>query len=361
MRKNRIVFCNFFGNSYGDNPKYIAEKLLEKNIDCEIIWLLKKNLIGKTVLPDKIKTVQYGSLKALYEMATAAVWVDNTRKAVMPPKRKNQFYIQTWHSPLRLKKIEKDAEKHLSATYMERARIDSLNCDLMLAGNDFSFKTYRNSFWYDGEILKCGTPRCDIFFNDTSGIRKKVYEYFGIKADTGLVLYAPTFRNESGLEAWIPDFNQIIAVAEKKYGGEWRILVRFHPKTDVSSLGLNYGNFIINASGYEDMQELLAAAEMLITDYSSSIFDMLIAGKPCFVHAPDFEKYIERERELYFKPDSLPFCISHDIDGLVRNIMNSDYDEYREKLDNFRKKVNMYENGNASEVLSEIIRERIGQ
>ena len=361
LRKKKIVFSNFFGNRYGDSPKYIAEKLLEKNIDCEMVWLVKKTLIGNTLFPDRIRTAVYGSFQSLYELATAAVWVDNSRKALIPPKRKGQFYIQTWHSPLRLKKIEKDAEKHLSETYIERAKLDSACCDLMISGNDFSFGIYRNSFWYYGEILKCGTPRCDIFFTDTSLIREKIDRFFRTKPDERFILYAPTFRNTSNLEVFVPDFKVIADAAEKKWGGKWRVLIRFHPKTDVASIAADYGEVAVNASGYDDMQELLAASELLITDYSSSMFDMLIAKKICFIHAPDIDEYTKNERELYFPPERLPFYVSHDTEGLSRNIMNFDPEDYSEKVRNFTELVNVYERGAASEAVAERIREWINR
>ena len=358
VQKNKIVFCNFFGNGYGGSPKYIAEKLIEKKTACRYIWLLKKDIAGKAVFPAKIKTVRYGSFRALYELATAGIWIDNSRKAFIPPKRKEQFYLQTWHSPLRLKKIEKDAKNYLSRTYAERAKIDSDNCDLMMAGNDFSFEIYRNSFWYKGEIVKSGTPRCDVFFQDTVFVRNKINQYFGIESEDRLVLYAPTFRSGSDLKSCIPDFGRVINTLENKYGGKWKILVRFHPKTDVSSLFSDYGYFVLNASEYDDMQELLAASEILITDYSSSMFDMLIAGKYCFIYAPDFKEYIQKERGLYFKPDQLPFSVSMDTEELITNIINSNQDEYLEKLKKFSRMVNIYECGNASDVIAEIIRKR---
>ena len=360
IQKNKIVFCNFFGNGYGDSPKYIAEKLIEKNTDCRIVWLLKKELTGKAVFPEKIKPVRYGSFRSLYELATAGVWVDNSRKAFLPPKRKGQFYIQTWHSPLRLKKIEKDACENLSSTYIERGKIDSENCDLMTAGNDFGFEIYRNSFWYNGEIVKEGTPRCDIFFKDNSKIRNKINQYFGLSPDEKLVLYAPTFRSSSDLKSCIPDFGLIINTLEKKYGGKWKMLVRFHPKTDVSFLFSDYGPFVLNASEYDDIQELLAVSEILITDYSSSMFDMLIAGKQCFLFTPDLAAYRENERGLYFEPEQLPFQVSMSTEELIRNIINSCQDEYLEKVKNFSRLVNMYEKGLASEFLVERIRKRNG-
>ena len=300
VQKNKIVVSNFFGSGYGDSPKYIAEKLIDSNENYEIVWLLKQSLSGKALFPEQIKTVRYGSLRALYELATAKVWIDNVRKAACPPKRKGQYYIQTWHSFLRLKKIEKDAGEFLSDTYVERAKIDSDNCDLMISGCDFSHDIYRNSFWYDGEILKCGTPRCDIFFGDTAPFRKKVSEYFGITGSCGLILHAPTYRSGPSAGPYLIDYEKIIAAAGIRFKGNWKILVRLHPKTASLSDKIDYNENILDATCYDDMQELLAASDILITDYSSSMFDMIVAEKLCLIHAPDLEEYIARERDLYF-------------------------------------------------------------
>jgi len=359
LQKNKIVVSNFYGCGYGDSPKYIVKKLIDSNANYEIVWLLKKSLSGKAVFPEQIKTVRYGSFRALYELATAKVWIDNVRKASCPPKRKGQYYIQTWHSFLRLKKIEKDAKEFLSKTYVERAKIDSLNCDLMISGCDFSHNIYTNSFWYDGEILKCGTPRCDIFFGDTAPFRKKVYEYFGITAFCGLILYAPTYRSGSSAGPYLLDYEKIIAAAGIRFGGKWKIIVRLHPKAAFLSDKIEYNESILDATYYDDMQELLAASEILITDFSSSMFDMIVAEKLCLIHAPDLDEYIARERDLYFTMDQLPFYVSRNTGELLSNINNYDPEDYKSKLKKFSENVNIYEKGTASEEIVEIIRNKI--
>ncbi|MDX9802090.1 MAG: CDP-glycerol glycerophosphotransferase family protein [Spirochaetia bacterium] len=359
VQKNKIVVSNFFGNSYGDSPKYIVEKLLEKNVDCEIVWLLKKTLVQKALFPLNIKIVKYGSFRALYELATAKVWIDNVRKKTCPPKRKNQYYIQTWHSFLRLKKIEKDAREFLSETYVERAKIDSANCDLMISGCDFGHNIYRNSFWYDGEILKCGTPRCDIFFSDTARCKDRVYEYCGISSGTGLILYAPTYRSNSDVKAYLLDYEKIITALMSKFGGKWKILIRLHPKAASLSDQINYNENVFDVTDYDDMQELLAASDILITDYSSSMFDMIVAEKLCLIHAHDLKEYTAKERELYFTMEQLPFYVSRNTDELIKNIKNYDPEDYGLRLKQFSREVNIYEEGKASDRLAGIIREKI--
>lgn len=352
VKQNKVVFSNYFGKGYGDSAKYILENLLKKREDLDIVWLLKNGINPDSgpdsVFSDQIRIVRYGSFKSIYELATAKVWIDNTRKVLSPPKRTPQYYIQTWHSPLRLKKIEKDAIDKLSDSYIQRAQTDSKNCDLMISGCDFSENIYKNSFWYNGEIIKSGTPRCDLFFSDKLDLKKKVYRYFNLPVDTKFILYAPTFRLNNVFDPTEFNASSILQAAENRFGGKWKILLRLHPNISDQSGMIESENFI-NASFYDDMQELLYASEILITDYSSCMFDMLIAGKKCFIYANDYREYIERERDLYFNIKELPFYFSETEKELEMAIKNFDVEEYQAKLHLFNKVVNLYEDGHASD------------
>ena len=103
------------------------------------------------------------------------------------------------------------------------------------------------------------------------------------------------------------------------------------------------------------MQDLLSAASILLTDYSSCMFDMAIAEKKCFIHAQDLNEYLTTERELYFNIKELPFNFSTTDKQLVSNIMNFNESEYSNKLKKFNKELNNYEKGNASKRITEII------
>lgn len=355
IHKDKIVICSYFGKGYGDNGKYIVEEIIRQGLDYDIVWLLKKELIGKTKFPTKIRVIEYGSLRGLYELSTAKIWIDNCRKSFYPLKRKKQHYIQTWHSPLRLKKIEKDAESSLSISYIKMAKRDSNNIDLLISGCDFSWEIYRKSFWYKGEIIKCGTPRCDLFFKVERNIKDKVVERFSISPNVRLILFAPTFRRTSDIEPYVLQFNEILNVTKERFGGKWNLLIRLHP--NVSSLDnlIEYNDKIHNATRYEDMQELLSAVDILITDYSSSMFDMAIANKVCFLHGKDIDNYLEKERELYFEFDELPFYFSKTEQELINNINTFNLADYNKNLKTFLVAVGVYEKGTASEELVERI------
>src|SRR5699024_10923852 len=92
------------------------------------------------------------------------------------------------------------------------------------------------------------------------------------------------------------------------FGGKWLILVKLHPHLLSVSNELTENDYVVNVTTYDDIQELLLIADMLISDYSSLIFDYALTKRPCFLYVPDLEDYIKKERELYFNITELPFA-----------------------------------------------------
>ena len=357
INKNKIVFCNYYGNGYGDNAKYLCDDLRKQNLNFDLVWLLKNELIEKSEFPKEVRVVEYKSFKALYEMATAKVWIDNSRKEFYPIKRKNQYYIQTWHASMGLKRIEKDAKESLSSSYIKLAKRDSQMCDLMISGSRFRYNLYKNSFWYDGEILKSGTPRCDLFFHNNDNLKIKVLKELNIPLHKKVVLYAPTFRKNVGIDFFKIRYEEIIDELKEKFGGDWIFLNRLHPNIAELADDFKYNNNFYNASHYSDMQELLAITDVLITDYSSSMFDMALRKKICLLYAPDLDKYINDDRGLYFDYRKLPFNSATSLDELKSNIQEFDLDEYKSNIESFHQQIGVYEDGGASRRIVDRIKE----
>ena len=347
VKPNKILFEASAGNAYGDSPRVISEGL---NGNYDIVWVCNNN---KEKFPENIKTVERSSIKYIYEHVTSKVWVSNVRKPGFCKKRKNQFYIQTWHSPLRLKKVEKDTEKFLEKQTIKNSINDAKMTDVMISGCDFSKKLYENSFWYNGEVKKFGTPRCDVFFYDDKmkKIKENVYNSLRINKKNKIILYAPTFRKGNTYFEY-PDFENILDNVENIV-----ILVRFHHNSKVDFKTNN--KKIINVTDYPDMQELLVACDLLITDYSSSMFDMLIAKKKCILYVPDYEEYLKTNRDLYFKLNELPFEKCHGSKELLENILNFDEKKYYENINEFSKKIKLYEDGKATLRVCSMIEEVI--
>ncbi|WP_318505198.1 CDP-glycerol glycerophosphotransferase family protein [Bacillus sp. T3] len=218
INKNKVFLFSYYGSQYGCSPKYITEYIL-KNYPkgrFDIVWAFndlktKEHLTG-------FRKVRLMSIRYFYELCTSKVIITNFRTTDLFVKRKEQYYIQTWHSSLRLKQIEKDAEDTLPQSYIKMAKKDSVKCDLLLSGCQYSTKIFRNAFWYNGEILESGTPANDIFFEKNLGLKTLIVNKLNLPNGYKIALYAPTFRKDSGLDVYNLDYELIVNVLSEKFG-----------------------------------------------------------------------------------------------------------------------------------------------
>lgn len=356
INPNKIVICNFFGKGYGDNGKYITEEIISRNLDYEVVWLLKKELMKNSKFPDQVRPVKNESVKAIYELSTSKFWVDNSRKYFFPPKKKGQIYIQTWHSSVGIKKIEGDAEEYLSKEYIKVAKKDSKITDVMTSGSQFNSERFRRAFWFNKIILNIGTPRNDILINPDKNKKEEIKKKLGVNQENKIMLYAPTFRRYTSTNDQGLDINEIQSSLEKKFGGEWTTIIRYHPNLTKDSRFTQQYEHAINASNYDDMQELLLITDCLITDYSSVMFDFCLLMKPCFLYVPDLLEYYKRERALNFNLNELPFLVSEDLQSLNEKILSFNDQSYREEVKLFLDKIGSYENGHASKLFIDFIK-----
>lgn len=337
--KEKIVCSNFNGKGYGDNPRYITEEFLRRG-KVRVYWLLRE---PDQKVPAGISPLRYGSLRSFYHLATAGFWIDNNRKEPYVVKRKKQYYLQTWHGSIPLKKIEKDAEDSLSDFYKLNAVRDAKMTDLMIADSAFSAELYRNSFWYDGEIKRLGTPRFDALF-DKSDV-PVIKDDLGIKKEQFVVLYAPTFRNNFHKSVYDIDLQKVKAVLGETTGKEIAVLVKMHPNIPEGSIKFDK-SVARDVSAYPDIYDLLKISDVLITDYSSTMFEFPVADpKPVFCYAKDKDDY---DRGFYFDLDELPFLFAKSNDELIEGIKSFDQEEYEHRLKAFYKKIELYADGRAS-------------
>ncbi len=359
VNPRKVVFCSYYGRGYSDSPKAIAEALLSSGEKRKLQWLVKTPEDAKE-LPQGVEPVPYDSFRRIYALSTAKIWVDNCRKGCRG-KKKSQYYLQTWHG-FALKRIEKDAERALEPAYVQSCKNDSAQCDLIVSGSDFMTKLYQNAFWYDGEVAAFGTPRNDVFFQNTDAVKQKVFAALGLKPTRRLLLYAPTFRVDHSTDAYKLDVENVLAACEKRFGGCWTALIRLHPNVAEQSKGLfAYDETrVLDATRYPDMQELLLAADLLITDYSSSMFDYALSGKPCLQFATDVEAY-KTDRNFYFPIDSLPFPLADSNAALCREILAFDEEVYRKRWAAFYKEQGFCEDGQAAKRCADWILQKMAE
>ncbi|WP_455684411.1 CDP-glycerol glycerophosphotransferase family protein [Thomasclavelia sp.] len=354
IHKNRILLFSYYGSIYGGSPKYLSEYFVKNDKCLEVVWAFNqidnyKNIKG-------VKLVKYYSIKYFYYLATSHFIITNYRMTLEFYKRLNQKYIQTWHSSLRLKMIEKDAQDTLSKSYIEMARRDSKQIDLLLVGSEKSKEIYDNSFWYKGKYLKCGTPQCDLFFSNDN-LRSKVLKFFKIDNNKKILLYAPTFRRNHSLKYYDIDYDRLLKTLNYKTNNEWVILLRLHPHLLNKIHNINFNNQVKNATKYDDIQELLSVADMVVTDYSALMFDYMLTKKPCFLYINDYEEYVSNDRKLYFDVKELPFPISYTNDELNEKVSQFIFKDYEVRCEEFLKNnIYSYDDGQACKKVYEYIK-----
>ncbi|MBR3169303.1 CDP-glycerol glycerophosphotransferase family protein [Candidatus Saccharibacteria bacterium] len=357
--ENKVVFSCFSGKRYGDSPKYISMMLHEKHPEIKQVWIYdKKKLVG---LPKYIRQVKRHSREMMKELATSKVWVDSHYQPCWVFKRKNgQFFLETWHGGLGFKKIGFETKEKIPMVELARLRHTSKAVDLWLSNSDWLSNAFRNGNRYEGEILKIGLPKMAFLIKNEKDSRKKVREFYGLNEDSKLVVYAPTMRKNPKETDFDIDVKSVLGALEEKMGGDFKMAIRLHPVNEAECKNIEFGGDVLKGNAYSDMQELIAAADVFISDYSSAMFDSAILRHPTFCFAFDEDEY-EKERGFCVKLKDLPFPIARNNEELIREIEEFDKKEYEKKLDQYFEKVGLNEQKDSTEKVVAIIMERMDE
>lgn len=362
---NRILFETFQG-TYTCSCKYIAEEIIRSGADCELIFIVNKDVYKNREacgIPKVVRLVQRDSFENYVILASSKIWVDNALNCIWKgmPKKKEQIYINTWHGSLGIKRLDGDKK------WKRAAALGNKRIDYFVTNSAFEESVFRESFWPDVKRLKFGHPRNDIFFDPEKikKCREKVCKYYRIDSTEKIVLYAPTFRdNKTDVSALQLNYEAVREALRSKFGGEWTVLMKRHfhnagrKQETGSGTGARADGTVVNADGYMDMQELLAAADAGITDYSSWIFDYLLLKRPAFIYAEDITDYSD-SRGFYYPLSETPFPVADSNDALLKNIRQFDKAVFVRACDRFLKEKGCYEMGNAGERLAEFMEEYI--
>lgn len=349
---NKVVFSSLNGLYYSKEPRKISEELHKVKPNTKIIWILPPNVNCDSY----IKQVSPKTFKALFELSTAKIWVDNCRKDYWVKKRKQQYYIQTWHGPICLKMVEKDAESTLHHEYILKAINDSKNVDLMVAETNWRKKNMEEAFWYSGEILEAEFK----YHTDTDkkNINDRVKEYFGIDSDVQIVLYAPTFRKDGDISCYNINFERMLTALSKRTDSNWRAIIRLHPNVSEKSDNIKYSDTVLDGTKYPDINELISISDILVSDYSGCIFEGFKQKKIVWLYAVDYDKYIKKDRNVYFKLDELPSPLVKSNDELMELIEKFDVEKYEIQRNQFVKRIGYYE-ADAAKTVTKIICNKI--
>ena len=357
--KNRIVVDNYMGKGYGCNGKYVTEELLKERDKYDIIWVVDDISKKKDQFPAGIRLVQHLSREACEAYATAGIWLCNYHMVpyinVNLLKRPEQTYIQMWHGSLGIKKIEADSPVVSQKTnWLSMAKVNAKITDYWISNSDFETKVFHDAFWGGGKTFLYGHARNDIFFHDPEKYQTKVRDILGISPEKKIALYVPTHRDTvTKKEMEDLDHAMVKSALEEKFGGTWQVVVRPHPRNAEKMSGKPTDPVIL-AGDYPDVQELLVAADVVITDYSSCIFDYMLTRRPGFFFVTDSEEYTEM-RGLYYPLTDTPFPVAYSNQELKNNIAAFSQDRYQERVEEFLKGKGCMDDGHAAERIKELI------
>ncbi|WP_061297948.1 CDP-glycerol glycerophosphotransferase family protein [Clostridium botulinum] len=359
-----IMFESSVGRNYTGNPKAIYEEIVNQKLDYsyKCIWILENT---NQKIPGNCKKVKRLRLAYFYYMIRSKFWVMDSRQPSYLKKKKGNVYIQTWHGTP-LKKLGLDMTfVNMSGysdikEYRDTFRKNSSRWDYLISQNEYSTRIFKHAFNFNKNILEVGYPRNDILFNNNFNDLENMKKDLGIQKDKKVILYAPTWRDnqysEDGRYKFILpiDLDKFI----EKFSKEYVLILKPHylvaDKIDISKYKEN-----VKICGIDwDIQQLYLISDILITDYSSVMFDYSILKKPIIFYMYDLKEYTDEIREFYFNIlKEAPGQITLNNTELMEAIENIDEltIKYNDKYTNFCKKYSSIDSGDASKKIINII------
>lgn len=360
VKKNRVMLINSLSFKYAGNPKAVGDYLAKEYPNKFQIYLAVNHPEDYSALEEHgITPVKYLSLNYFRYSLTAKVFLSNSGGYSFLPMRKNQVVINTWHGGGAYKMGGLDVCDNTPA-YIKDVKMMSKRTSLFLTTCTEQTKIFERAYLLPRErIVEIGMPRNDMLFVDDEGKKKQLKEKIGFAPEDKVVLYAPTFRkeNDDQLGAMVAgnydiDIDLVCGALQERFGGSWKFAYRLHPK--ISQRNLEQFKNAVNLSDYEDMQDLLFIADVLINDYSSSMWDFAFTNRPCFIFATDVDHYMQTTN-WYTPIDQWPFPVAKSNNELKQHILNINIEQYQKNVAEHQAKLGCFENGTATKKLCEQI------
>lgn len=360
--KKKIFFSSYEGAQYSCNPRYLYEYFRAKTGN-NLKYVYEYNgakLPGE--LQQGVLVVRHNTFRYFREVMTAGVLVTNSGITAKIPLRKSQLHLNTWHGGGAYKKVGLDTSSDMNGSGSLFIKLSQRQTGAFLTSSRRFTEVMESATGLAPEKFKpFGMPRNDLLFRKPN--RKKdreIRQKYGLDPEEKLVLYAPTYRGRAGYRedtcgngldaAMVPD------ALKKRFGGRWRLLYRGHYFQHTSSESSGW----TDVSDYPDMQELLAVVDVLITDYSSTVWDFSLTDKPGFLFVPDLEVY-KKERSFYTPVEEWPYPAAVTNEALCQEILAYDEEGQRKRSRKHQKDFGSYEKGTATEQTAAFLLEHLGR
>ncbi len=344
------VVYNSFGGRYSDNPRAIHERLVQRDQGLTHVWLADP--LHQHGFPAGVETVLFGSDECIEALQTADVVVSNTHIELEWTKAPGGIYLQTWHgTPLK--------HIHFDVLFARPGRLEYLSRDVrrwdhLLSPNEASTGPLRQAFGFTGDVAETGYPRNDVLTaEDRDERRMRVRHELGIPDDKKVVLYTPTWRDDLRDEDGKLDFEMHLDLDQftERLGEDHVLLLRLHYMIS-GRLGLVERPGVYDVSFHPEVSDLYLAADVMITDYSSTMFDFAVTGKPLLFYTYDLAHYRDTLRGFYFDfhlraPGPLLHSSGEVVDAIAD--LGPVEAEYREAYAQFQERFCHLEDGRATD------------
>lgn len=297
--RDAVLFMCFGGRRATDSTRRILEEFQRRGSAGDMYWAIADFSVP---VPDGTQPVIIGTRLWYRLLAEAKLLVNNNNFPFYFRKREGQTYIQTWHGTP-LKKLGNDvARTNFSLSYWNLMHREAAYWDALLAQNPYAADVFASCFGFTGQVIAQGYPRNDsLKAPDAESRRDAVRALLGIPEGRKAILYAPTWRDDAKntskqyeLVTYL-DFE----AAQEQLGDDYVILLRGHH--NIAGQRQTAGNrFVIDVTEYPEVNDLYLAADVLINDYSSVMFDFCVTGKPIIFLTPDIAQYRDSTRGFYF-------------------------------------------------------------
>ncbi|MEU7230379.1 bifunctional glycosyltransferase/CDP-glycerol:glycerophosphate glycerophosphotransferase, partial [Streptomyces chrestomyceticus] len=304
VKKRTVVFESHLGRQYSDSPRALYEEMRRQNLDFEAYWAYSGD---PGAFPAEATLVRRWSLPYLKALAQAEFWVDNQSFPLKLAKRPETTYLQTWHgSALKKMGFDQPAQKILTRAQQAQQQQALDRFDRFLVRSEHDVRTLAKAFRLpERALLRVGYPRNDALVQarkaEEAGqarVRGPLAAELGIPAGKQVILYAPTFRT-SGRRSHRFELPFDAERFAERFGERYVLLVRSHYLNHVT-LPPTVAGSVLDVSAHHDVAPFLELADVLVTDYSSVMFDYALLDRPMVFFTYDYEAYVHEQRGTYF-------------------------------------------------------------
>lgn len=352
VQKGLVVFESHMGRQYSDSPRYIYEAAVAAGLDrlgLTPVWSYAKAPAG---FPEDVRLVKREGWRYQHDLARAEFWVDNQGFPRAYGRRRETTYVQTWHgTPLKRMGFDSPALERAGASVRRQHRAMMRRWSALLVPSEYFVETFVKSYGYQGDLVRCGLPRNDLLLTGVSEEWvREMKLHLQLPTDRRIVLYCPTFRDRARRLETPYELPLDLERMRLALGDDVHLVLRTH-YLDSLKMSDRFAPFATDLSRHHDVTELMLLADVLVTDYSSVMFDFANTGKPMVFYTYDYEDYVRDERGTYVDlPDIAPGPVVATEDELIQALgsFEKDAPNYADRYAEFRARYCGYETGHAA-------------